>query len=69
VALSAQGVVFSYPTGGLALDGIEFQLAGGEFVALLASNGSGKTTLLKVLVGLLKPQQGIVRLWGRESRR
>lgn len=65
-ALSAQGVVFSYPTGGLALDGVEFHLAGGEFVALLASNGSGKTTLLKVLVGLLKPNRGVVRLWGRE---
>jgi cobalt/nickel transport system ATP-binding protein len=66
VALDAKGVVFSYPTGGIALDGIEFRLAGGEFVALLASNGSGKTTLLKVLVGLLKPQRGAVRLWGRD---
>ncbi len=65
-ALGAQGVVFSYPTGGLALDGIDLSLAAGEFVALLASNGSGKTTLLKVMVGLLKPQRGAVRLWGRD---
>jgi len=65
-ALVAAGVVFAYPTGGIALDGIDFRLAGGEFVALLASNGSGKTTLLKVLVGLLKPKAGAVRLWGRE---
>jgi len=65
-ALCAAGVVFSYPTGGLALDGVEFSLFGGEFVALLASNGSGKTTLLKILVGLLKPRQGAVRLWGRD---
>jgi cobalt/nickel transport system ATP-binding protein len=65
-ALEAQGVVFAYPTGGIALDGVDFRLAGGEFVALLASNGSGKTTLLKVLVGLLKPKAGSVRLWGRE---
>ncbi|MHB8836326.1 MAG: energy-coupling factor ABC transporter ATP-binding protein [Candidatus Methylomirabilia bacterium] len=65
-ALEASGVLFAYPTGGLALDGVDFRLAGGEFVALLASNGSGKTTLLKVLVGLLKPQQGTVRLWGRD---
>jgi len=65
-ALEAKGVVFAYPTGGLALDGVDFRLAGGEFVALLASNGSGKTTLLKLLVGLLKPRQGAVRLWGRD---
>lgn len=65
-ALRAQGVVFSYPTGGLALDRVGFRLVGGEFVALLASNGSGKTTLLKVLVGLLKPQEGAVLLWGRD---
>jgi cobalt/nickel transport system ATP-binding protein len=32
---------------------------------MLASNGSGKTTLLKVLVGLLKPQRGQVRIEGR----
>lgn len=65
-ALAASGIVFSYPTGGVALDGVEFRLGGGEFVALLASNGSGKTTLLKVLVGLLKPARGSVSLWGRD---
>ena len=65
-ALEARGIVFTYPTGGLALDGVDFRLAGGEFVALLASNGSGKTTLLKVLVGLLKPKPGTVQLWGRD---
>jgi cobalt/nickel transport system ATP-binding protein len=66
VALEAQGLVFAYPTGGIALDGVDFTLARGEFVALLASNGSGKTTLLKVLVGLLKPKAGAVRLGGRD---
>jgi len=32
---------------------------------MLASNGSGKTTLIKILVGLLSPQQGVVRVEGR----
>jgi len=64
--LAAQGIVFSYPTGAVALDRVDFHIAAGEFVALLASNGSGKTTLLKILVGLLKPQQGTVRLRGRD---
>jgi cobalt/nickel transport system ATP-binding protein len=50
------------------LDDVLFRVEEGEFVALLASNGSGKTTLIKVLVGLLKPQRGIVRLGGRDIR-
>jgi cobalt/nickel transport system ATP-binding protein len=35
---------------------------------MLASNGSGKTTLIKVLIGLLKPQKGTVRIDGKELR-
>jgi len=37
----------------------------GNFLALLGPNGAGKTTLLKVMLGLLKPQEGEVVLLGR----
>lgn len=51
-----------------ALRGVNLAMYQGEFVALMGRNGSGKTTLLKHLVGLLRPQQGRVELWGEDIR-
>jgi len=61
-------VTFAYQEGTRALEGIDFRVESGEFVAMLASNGSGKTTLIKVLVGLLKPQHGKVHIEGEDIR-
>lgn len=65
LAIDAERVSFAYPNGFLALRDVTFRARPGEFVAMLASNGSGKSTLIKVLVGLLTPQQGAVRVDGR----
>ena len=61
-------LVFAIPIrkGPWRLLDVDFRVKPGEFVAVLASNGSGKTTLIKVLVGLLKPQKGQVRIAGRD---
>ena len=48
-----------------ALKDISFELRRGECLGLLGRNGAGKTTLLKLLSGLIKPDQGTVRLKGR----
>jgi len=57
-------------------DGTEVDLCGLDFVALrvqrvavLGPNGSGKTTLLYHLLGLLRPQEGIVRVFGVDPSR
>jgi cobalt/nickel transport system ATP-binding protein len=67
-AVKVEGVSFVYPEGTTALDGVDFRVRKGEFVAVLASNGSGKSTLIKVLTGLLQAKKGTVRIAGRDIR-
>ena len=48
-----------------ALDGITFQAHAGDFVAILGPNGAGKSTLLEVILNLIEPTQGLVRIFGK----
>jgi ABC-2 type transport system ATP-binding protein len=50
-----------------ALDNLTLTLHPGEVVALLGPNGAGKTTAVRLLLGLTRPDQGTVRLFGRDS--
>jgi len=47
-----------------ALNGVDFRVRAGEVVALLGPNGAGKTTAVKLLLGLLQPNSGKVRVFG-----
>jgi ABC-2 type transport system ATP-binding protein len=47
-----------------ALRGVDFQVRAGEVVALLGPNGAGKTTAVKLLLGLMQPGSGKVRVFG-----
>lgn len=49
------------------LDNISLEVDEGDFLAILGPNGSGKSTLLKLILGLLKPKSGEVRLFGQSS--
>src|SRR3974377_1293246 len=53
----------------VAVDGIGFAGAGGVTAALLGGNGAGKTTTLSILLGLLLPTAGRVRVLGEDMLR
>ena len=65
--LEAHDVSFSYGDGRV-LEDVSLSLRSGEFVALVGPNGSGKSTLLRVLLGLLRPTDGTVQLFGEDPR-
>ena len=44
---------------------VEFSVAAGEVLAVLGPNGAGKSTALHVIAGLLRPNEGVVRLGDR----
>lgn len=50
-----------------ALSGVDFTLSKGETVAFVGPSGAGKTTLVKLLVGLYRPEQGVIRYNGIDS--
>ena len=51
-----------------ALDAIDLTVGKGEILALLGPNGAGKTTAVKLLLGLLDPDGGTARVFGKDPR-
>lgn len=64
-ALELQGVRVLYPrTRQVVLHNLTLCVPVGQRVALVGHNGAGKSTLLKTVAGLLKPQQGTLKIYG-----
>jgi zinc transport system ATP-binding protein len=62
-AVCLKGVAFSYD-GVPVLENVDFDVYDGEFACMVGPNGGGKTTLLKLVVGVLTPDRGRVRVLG-----
>jgi lipopolysaccharide export system ATP-binding protein len=66
--LETRGLVKSY-RGRRVVDGVSFNVRPGEIVGLLGPNGAGKTTSFRMVVGLVRPDEGQVFLRGKECAR
>ena len=66
--LAIDRVSFSYGGDPVLVD-VSLAVEPGDFVGLIGPNGSGKSTLLRIAVGLLRPNSGEARLFGRTVQR
>ena len=64
VPVAVDALTKQYGDGYRAVDGVTFRVEAGQVVGLLGPNGAGKTTTLRVLMGLIRPTSGTVRVFG-----
>ena len=64
VPVAIEDLVKEYGDGYRAVDDVSFRVERGQIVGLLGPNGAGKTTTLRVLMGLIRPTSGTVRVFG-----
>lgn len=65
--LELSDVSVRYANGVLALDGINMDVNEKDLIALIGPNGAGKSTLLKIILGLIRPTTGMVKLFGTQE--
>lgn len=59
-------LTFGYPPScEPVVEDVSLEIGPREFLGIIGPNGGGKTTLLKLMLGLLKPQQGQIRVFGQ----
>ena len=63
--IEVKDVSFSY-NGQEVLENINLPIHKGDYIGLVGGNGAGKTTLLKIILGLLVPDSGSVKLFGQD---
>lgn len=63
--IEVNNVSFSYNGKENVLENITLAIHWGDYIGLVGPNGSGKTTLIKIMLKLLRPKQGTVKLFGQ----
>ncbi len=64
IVISAKNLVSGYKDK-VVWEDASFEVRAGEFIVLLGPNGAGKTTLFKLILGLIKPQAGLIEVFGK----
>ncbi len=62
-------VTFAYNGGPEVLRGVNFTVSAGDYAAVLGPNGGGKSTMLKLMLGVLRPRAGRIRVLGEDPGR
>lgn len=66
--ITVQDLVFKYHSKAV-INGLSFDIKYGKVLGFLGSNGAGKTTTVKILTTILKPESGIVYMFGKDSEK
>lgn len=66
IQIEFAGVSFGYPNHAV-LENVSFKIHAGAYVGVIGPNGGGKTTALKLMLGLIEPQSGTVRIFGEPA--
>ncbi len=64
--IETENLSYSFSSGGAILDNINLQVEEGSIYGFLGPNGAGKTTTMRLILGLLKKQQGSVRIFNKD---
>ena len=67
--LEVSDLGLTYPNGREVLNGVSFQVFAEETFVILGGSGCGKSTLLNILIGVLQPSRGQVRVTGQDIHR
>jgi zinc transport system ATP-binding protein len=62
--VSIRDLSFAYEADHPVLEHVSLEVERGDFLAIIGPNGGGKSTLLRLMLGLLKPDSGTIRLFG-----
>ena len=65
--IDIRNLTFSYNRQPVLIN-VDLTVHAGDFIAMIGPNGGGKTTLLKLMLGLLKPESGQIRIFGRSPQ-
>ncbi len=66
--LEVKDLFFSFNNKDWALQDVNIEIHEGEFVGIIGPNGGGKTTFVKLVLGILQPDMGTIRLFGQQIK-
>jgi len=66
--IEINNITFKYQKGKTVFQNFSLQLNRGESTVIKGKNGCGKTTLTKIIIGILKPNYGYVKIFGQDTK-